>query len=390
MNIQAIAALVFLTFMLLFVILNRKKIIVQKILFPVIYFVMYKSQFGIQWMDRVASRFPRTLKLIGVLGVIVGFLGMVLITYELVSSSAKLLIQKDAIPTVKPVLPFEAKGVFYVPFLYWILAILVIATVHEFAHGVMARVYKLTVKSSGVAFLGIVLPVVPAAFVEPDEKKIVKKPVMEQLAIFAAGPFSNLLFAGLIFLIIAFAVNPLAARIIDFTGIKVNTVAENSPAHIAGIAAGELITEINGVPLSSVENFTSMLKTSKPGNRFEIKTNVTTHFLILGAGEKDSTKPYMGITALQGTKPNAEFIAKYGENFTLFLRWFFGLLYWLLLLSLGIGLFNLLPLGPVDGGRMLHLVLTKLSPKIGLQTFNIVSFLLLGMILFDLLFGFVK
>jgi hypothetical protein len=38
-------------------------------------------------------------------------------------------------------------------------------------HGVMARVYNLPVKNSGLVVLGALLPLVPGAFVEPDEKK---------------------------------------------------------------------------------------------------------------------------------------------------------------------------------------------------------------------------
>ncbi|MBI4016687.1 MAG: site-2 protease family protein [Candidatus Aenigmarchaeota archaeon] len=390
MNVQSIAAFIFVLGMLLFVFVKRKKIVVQRILFPLIYFVMYRTQFGIEWMDRIAVRFPKTLKIIGLLGVAVGFLGMILITYELVSSSITAFSTPDAVPAVKPVLPFEAKGVFYVPFLYWILAIIVIATIHEFSHGVMARVFKLTVKSSGVAFLGIVLPVVPAAFVEPDEKKIVKRPVSEQLAIFAAGPFSNLVFAGMVFLIIAFAVNPVASKMIDLTGVKVNTVTEGSPAEIAGFFAGERITMINDAPVTSVENFTAALKSSNPGSRITIKTNETTRLVVLGANEKNSSKPYLGVTVSQSTKPNTAFAAQYGENTSAFLRWLFGLLYWLFLLSLGIGLFNLLPLGPIDGGRMLHLVLTTYAKKRGLPVFNTLSFALLGMILLNIFIGFIR
>ena len=68
------------------------------------------------------------------------------------------------------VLPFKAKGVFYVPFFYWIISIFVIAVVHEFSHGLIARANNIKVKSSGFAFLALLVPIIPAAFVEPDEK----------------------------------------------------------------------------------------------------------------------------------------------------------------------------------------------------------------------------
>ncbi len=40
-----------------------------------------------------------------------------------------------------------------------------------------------------------------------------------------------------------------------------------------------------------------------------------------------------------------------------FMWWAYDLFLWILVLSSGIGLANLLPLGPADGGRMLQLVL---------------------------------
>jgi membrane-associated protease RseP (regulator of RpoE activity) len=39
--------------------------------------------------------------------------------------------------------------------------------------------------------------------------------------------------------------------------------------------------------------------------------------------------------------------------------WLVGLFSWIFMLSLGLGLANLLPIGPVDGGRMLGVSLMK-------------------------------
>ena len=43
--------------------------------------------------------------------------------------------------------------------------------------------------------------------------------------------------------------------------------------------------------------------------------------------------------------------------------WINGLVLWLFILSLGLGLGNLLPLGPVDGGRMLQTAVTHFFGK---------------------------
>ena len=71
--------------------------------------------------------------------------------------------------------------------------------------------------------------------------------------------------------------------------------------------------------------------------------------------------------------------------------WFVGLFYWLFLLNLGIGLFNLVPLGPLDGGRMMNIVLQKYFKKErAAQIFKYVSLIFLAIIVIPLLFGFAK
>ena len=69
------------------------------------------------------------------------FLGMILITYALIQNVYNLLTKPEALPGAALVLPFEVKGAFYVPFFYWIISIFIIALVHEFSHGILAKKY---------------------------------------------------------------------------------------------------------------------------------------------------------------------------------------------------------------------------------------------------------
>ena len=67
------------------------------------------------------------------------------------------------------------------------------------------------------------------------------------------------------------------------------------------------------------------------------------------------------------------------------LAWFNGFLKWLFLLSLGIGLFNLLPLPIVDGGRMAQVFLQKLKGKeIGNQMYSMVGMFFLFVLVLNL------
>ena len=62
---------------------------------------------------------------------------------------------------------------------------------------------------------------------------------------------------------------------------------------------------------------------------------------------------------------------------------------WLYILNLGIGLFNLLPLGPVDGGRMLQTALLRFfSEKRANAIWKNVSIFFLMVIIFNIAMGF--
>ena len=62
------------------------------------------------------------------------------------------------------------------------------------------------------------------------------------------------------------------------------------------------------------------------------------------------------------------------------------LFFWLFNISVGVGLFNLLPLGPVDGGRMFYTAMLKfMSKKKALNILSIVSLIIFAMILINML-----
>jgi membrane-associated protease RseP (regulator of RpoE activity) len=314
---------------------------------------------------------------------------MLLISYELLYNTALLFLKPGAAPGIQPVLPFEAKGVFFVPFVYWILSIFIIAVVHEFCHGIAARVHKMPVKSAGLAFLGIVVPVVPAAFVEPDEQYLQRQSRFKQLSVFAAGPFANLVTAGLILLLVIFVANPLAQSMLVPGGVRITDVEPGSPAALAGMRQGEVITHVDGEKLSYLENLTETLRAKTPGETVTLQTNESTYAVMLAANAKNASQAYLGVFTRQHADITPEFKARYGERSVPIILWGFGLLYWLFLLSLGIGLFNLLPIGPIDGGRMLQVAMQKLfKQQPGMKVWKFVSMIFLLLVVTNVIAGF--
>jgi len=394
MNFESIAAVLFLVILSLVVFFNRKKLGIQKLLFPVFYFVMYRTKFGLKAMDSFAMRFKRILKPLGYLVIFIGFGGMLFIAFSLIQNVYKMLTVPTAIPGVGLVLPFQVKGAFFVPFFYWIISIFILAVVHEGFHGVYSRLWGLKIKSSGLAALAVFIPVLPVAFVEPDERKLKKAGLKEQLSIYSAGPFSNIVLAMVVLGIFALIAAPVVNAIVEFNGVEITGLIENPenpyPAELAGIEKGEIITQVNDISITTVENFTSILMDKKPNEEITVTTNKGTYTMKLGVNPDDVTKGYMGVQVQQSQKIKDS--AK--ERLWILpkvILWFFGLLYWLFVLNLGIGLFNLVPLGPIDGGRMLNAVLQKYFPKEqAKKIFSFVSMMFLLLIFLNLVFPYIK
>ena len=393
MNPQSIGAVVFIFLMALFLVIERKKITLQKILFPFLYFVMYRTKFGLNFMDKTAKRFSKPLQYISYFAIFLGFAGMILISFALVQNIFTLLTKPQAAPGVGIVLPFEVKGAFYVPFFYWIISIFVIAIVHEFSHGILARKYDMKIKSSGLAFLGVLLPVIPAAFVEPDEKELKKRPAKQQLSVFSAGPFANILLAFIVVGITMLIITPVSDSIIEADGVLVTGLIKDKPypAEKAGMNANELIKSIDNIETKYLINFSTLFQDKKPGDIVTITTNRSTYNISLAENPENASKPYLGVYVQQHTKIKESFEKKYGKFLPLVIIWVIGLLYWLYVLNLGIGLFNLAPMGPLDGGRMLLVALQKFLPEEkAVKYWKNIGFIFLGLVLINVLFAFIR
>lgn len=365
-DIQTVAAAAFLAFLAIFVFLKRKNLDTKFIIPYFLYFSMYRTTLGLKLMDSMAQKYKRAMTFLGYLGVLIGFLGMALIIYGLINNIYVMYTRPEATPGVGLVLPIKAKGIFFVPFFYWIISIFVIAVVHEFAHGLIARAHNLKVKSSGFAFLGLVIPIIPAAFVEPDEKALRKRPSKEQLSVFAAGPFSNIAAAFLFLGIASFILAPIANALIEPNGVKINEYAKGNqtfPAKSAGMQIGEIVQQVDNEPTPYVENMSKILKSKKPGETVFIKTDKSVYEIRLAKNPENESLAYIGAYLEQSTKIKDNVKINYGEFLPNSLIWLYGLFAILFILNFGIGLFNLVPIGPLDGGRMMQLVLHKIFNK---------------------------
>jgi len=381
MNFDLILALVFYGLLFLFFLMYRNKFKMQGIL------ALYKTQLGIKLMDKLAKKYPKLLEFLSYFSIFIGFAGMFFIIYILIQGTYKLiydyLIGTQVQPVIAPVLP----GVSISPqlpvlgFWHWIVAIFIVAVVHEFAHGVYARLYNLKVKNSGFAFLGPIL----AAFVEPDEKELKKMPAKKQLAIVSAGPFVNIMLAFLIILFFSFIFAPLQGKVLEVDGVTLVHVEEGLPADKSGLKSGMLVKEVNNQKINSQRVLISAIQNSKENEILKLTTDKGTFYV---KPEIMDNVPKIGVNV----RDNVKVIEGLPAFLLPMILWFNLLFYWLWLINLGIGLFNLLPLGPIDGGRMFlisMLIFTK-NEKKAFNLYKLTTFICATLIFINLLPWLVK
>ncbi len=161
---------------------------------------LYHTKVGIKLMDWTVKKFEKFLKPLSYVVITSGYILMGLILWMIsktVWTYITLPIPKELqnLPPIAPLIPYFPKlfgleSVFPpLYFTYFLVALAIVAVSHEFSHGIFARLWKIRVKTTGLAFFGPFF----GAFVEPDEKQMSKAPRRHQLSILAAGTFANIL-----------------------------------------------------------------------------------------------------------------------------------------------------------------------------------------------------
>src|SRR3989449_7080475 len=147
------------------------------------------------------------------------------------------------LPGINPIIPLG----------YGILGRAVAIILHEFSHGILARVANIKIRSLGLIFL--IFPI--GAFVEPDEDELRALPRRERGRLYAVGPATNvllaILFATLFSTLILTSVAPVhyGVGIVGFTA--------NSPAALAGMQPNTVITSINNTEVHTYNEFVAAL-----------------------------------------------------------------------------------------------------------------------------------
>lgn len=392
MQTDLILFLIFSLLLGLFLIYKRKNLELQTVFgikwnnkkIPLIFALLYHTTLGIKAMDAIGKKYSRFIQKYSKVVTIAGFGFMGLFVFMLGYTLYKMITAPAAIPYTGAalVLPFKVKGQMYVPFFYWLITLMTLATVHEFAHGVFARAWNIPVKSSGFAFLCLFgIPIIPMAFVNIDEKILVKKSKIQQLSTFAAGPLANILMALLVILPAGF-MTIYSDRLFQPTHLEIEPI-KGGNAELAGLegrqslqSAGIDITDpvITQTHYFAIKNQETLAETITLGKnvgngKIELVTDKGTYDVSI------SDAGTIGIDVTQVLQPIRNPYWAYSIKFIA------TLLGWMYVLNIGIGLVNFVPMGPIDGGRMFSTAtqgwMTKKNSKILAGAVSIVCLLLM-------------
>lgn len=333
------------------------------------------------FIDNIAQRSPRFWKWTMNIGIPIGFFFMFFILYLLIISLQTLFVA----PSVALILPgVDLPGQpIAIPVGYGIIGLATVMIVHEFGHGILARVEGIRIKSIGV----LLLAVLPGAFVEPDDDEVKKSSRMSKLRIYVAGSISNLMLAAVSLFIIlgvfllfigslSFGIpipgssSPVYLNIsgpvfptFHTDGVRIDRVVPSSPAESA-LQPGMVIQSINGKTTKNTTEYLQALNGTKIGDTLTFQTDKGAYTIKTVASPNNASKSYIGIQTKDNLLVNSDVSNTWGTTLPWMLFILQDLFYWIFLLNFLVGTFNLLPMKPLDGGLMFEEVLrSKISEK---------------------------
>ena len=238
------------------------------------------------------------------------------------------------VPGVAPLIP----GI-DIPLLAGVLSLAILLVIHEFSHGVLARMFKVRLKSIGVLLFGII-PI--GAYVEPDEKAVSRLAGIKQTKIISAGISANFIAAFAFFLLTLGVVYVVAPHFYSY-GVVIASTLPNYPAN-GIIPVGAQVLSWNNVPVASLQNVSAAGATDAPNKTVTVGTDRGNYTLMAVASPANATKGIIGVHLGYGPllrNPPARLV-----------YFFFTLFSLSMLLNFLVAIVNLLPVPIFDGWRI--------------------------------------
>jgi membrane-associated protease RseP (regulator of RpoE activity) len=343
--------------------------------FPVI---MWRTQRLRGLISRISNFSPRFWRWYMNLGIVVAFGAMIFITWTLVSTLPT-VFDTPSVSIIIPGVEMPGSSI-YIPFVYGLIALATVLVVHEFSHGIQSVGEKISIKSIGLLLFAII----PGAFVEPDEEELKNAKRSSRLRVYAAGSVANITLALIAMLLLSLISMGIPA-FFDENGIEIDRIVTDSPSD-GILKEGMIIESINNEKVNDSESYVNIVGSFHPGDNVSVQTDQGTYNVVL---DKNPNNESVGFFGIQASK-HFEMINNSLGPIPWVLFELLELFQWVAMLNLGIGLFNLLPLKPLDGGYMLEILLSyRLSEEHYKPIVNALSVVMAMIIVFSLVAGFI-
>ena len=321
------------------------------------YSLVYKNQHVQSVLTKILGRTRRGIRVFADVSVIAGFIMMGFAFWFLLSNVSKFFVEPSEFSELTVLIP----GITLTSsssILNFLLSIPIVLIIHEGAHGIVATLEKIKIKTGGFAIFIAMF----AGFVEPDEEEFNKARKISKLRVIGAGATSNVIFAFVLGALLLtnpfFAMilpEPLLSTFYDLPdGVLILSIIENSGAEKAGLLPNDIITSINDVQIYSPIDFPA-LNPGETANVSILRDGQPLDFAVeIIASDDDPERGLIGIMRDNSFayKPVLNFIEWNNPQISMFLLW-------LWMISFFIGIINMLPLPILDGGKFIHTIIDK-------------------------------
>jgi len=329
------------------------------------FMLTYKNHSVSSTLDRLLSISIGGVRLFSNVSIVAGAIMMGLAIWFLLNNLANYLQANDSFSEVTLLIP--GVTIRSVPNLvYFLLAAPIVLVIHEVAHGIVARLERIKVKSGGFAIIIALI----AGFVEPDEEEFNRARRLSKVRVIAAGSTSNMLFSFVVVGLLLF--NPSFGNILevlsptirgifynDPIGVPIVSIIEGSGAERAGMRAGDIIVGINDTQIRTPQDLANVRLT--PGEQIEVRVlrdgELISMQVTVTPAQDDPSRGLIGIIRdmFPYMPPKVPFWIPWPQEIFMFLLW-------LWMLSFFIGIFNMLPMIPLDGDKYISSLIEKRVP----------------------------
>lgn len=311
---------------------------------------------------KFSSRWRRAWIFFSNISILLGFGLMLFAIIFLSGNLIEFLLPDREGAVITPVIPGLTLSLYWLP--YFLIAVIVAVFTHEAAHGIIALIEGIDIKSVGALVLAIFF----GGFVEIDEGKLNNLPQVSRMKIFSAGSSSNILGGLMVFLILS------ALFIQSSSGIVVLEVLEGGPLDAAGIRRWDVIYALNGTMIRTYQDLVEFMSGIRPGDMLIVSTSRGV-FTIKTIPSPDSfERAIIGIV-----QPILQYYpSRLGLNPFWNIQAYLTL-NWLFLVLVNVAVFNMLPIPLLDGDRFLQCLLERIAGSDILRRFlNILSLFLMA------------